>query len=59
MYLGTPENIEAMAKIRLDNLEPLEVQRFSEKAIGALIAEVRKHQTEWIEVWNEIFRSQK
>lgn len=32
VYLGTPSNFEAMAKIRLDNFEPLEVQNFSEKA---------------------------
>ena len=56
VYQGTPEKYEAMAKVRLDNMEVLEVKQFTERDVGFIFKIVTRYQPEWMEVWNEIFK---
>ncbi len=52
---GQPDSYEAMAKVRLDKLTVLEVKQFSERDIGLILKIVSQYQSDWLEVWNEIF----
>lgn len=56
VYQGTPEKFEAMAKVRLDNLDILEVRQFTERDVGLILKIVTQYQSDWVEVWNEIFK---
>ncbi len=56
IYQGTPEKFQAMAKVRLDNLGVLEVKEFTERDVGLILKIVTQYQSEWMEVWNEIFK---
>jgi len=56
IYQGTPERFEAMAKVRLDNLDILEVRQFTERDVGLILNIVTQYQSDWMEVWNEIFK---
>ncbi len=55
IYQGSPSDHEAMAKIRLDNLAVLEVNRFSRKDMNLILIITARYQIEWMEVWDEIF----
>lgn len=56
IYQGSPEKYEAMAKVRLDKIEVLEVRHFTERDVGLILKIVARYQSEWMEVWNEIFK---
>jgi hypothetical protein len=56
IYQGSPEQYEAMAKVRLENLEVIEVKQFSKKDVGLILKIIAQYQSEWMEVWNEIFK---
>jgi hypothetical protein len=56
IYQGSPEKYEAMAKVRLDNMEVLEVRQFTKRDMGLILKITARYQTEWMEVWNEIFK---
>ena len=56
VYQGTPDKHEAMAKVRLDNLTVLEVDQFTKKDVSLIVKITTRYQTEWLEVWNEIFK---
>ena len=56
VYQGTPENHEAMAKVRLDNMDVLEVRHFTKRDVVLILKIISRYQPEWMEVWNEIFK---
>lgn len=53
VYLGTPENFEAMAKIRIDQLEVIESVGFGSKTLNKILMHTLIYQEVWMEVWNE------
>jgi len=53
VYRGTPENFDAYAKVRLDEVEIIELQGFKTSAEKIILEIVSKSQAEWLEVWNE------
>ena len=57
IYQGLPEKYEAMAKVRLDNMNVLEVRAFTERDVTLILKIVAQYQSDWMEVWNEIFKN--
>ena len=58
VYQGIPGRYEAMAKIRLDNLTILEVKEFSKRDVNLILKITTQYQSDWLEVWNEIFKGE-
>lgn len=59
VYMGTPANHEARAKIRLDNTEVIESYGWSRKALKGLVETTEQFKDIWMEEWNEIEQSKK
>ncbi len=53
VYRGTPENHDAYAKVRLDEIEVIELRGFKASAEAVILEIVSKNQDDWLEVWNE------
>lgn len=56
VYLGNPTSHEAMAKIRLDQVEVIESKGFNRSSVKFLIETTEEYHQEWLEVWNEIHK---
>lgn len=54
VYEGKPDSWDAMAKVRLDLVEEIEVDGFSQKDMKIILQIVQKNQNDWLVVWNEI-----
>ena len=59
VYKGSPENYEAMAKIRLDVIEVIESKGFSEKFLNKILDKTVVYQDLLLEAWNEIHEQEK
>ncbi len=55
VYQGLPDRYEAKAKIRLDNLTVLKVEKFSQRDVAVILKVTAQYKNDWLEVWNEIF----
>jgi hypothetical protein len=53
VYLGTPQNYEAMAKIRLDTISEIEVDGFDARAMRIIFEAVLEHREDFMEVWSD------
>ncbi len=49
--------MKQMAKVRLDNMDVLEVTTFTERDVVLILEIVARYQSDWMEVWNEIFKN--
>jgi hypothetical protein len=53
VYHGTPEDHEAFAKVRLDEIAILEAEGFDQKTMLKILKTVIDYQAIFLEVWNE------
>ena len=53
VYRGNPNSHDAYAKVRLDEMQVIELFGFSISAEKLILEIVSKNQSEWLEVWNE------
>jgi hypothetical protein len=53
VYRGTPKNHDAFAKVRLDEVQVMELHGFKTSAERIILEIVSNNQADWLEVWNE------
>ena len=53
VYRGAPESHDAFTKVRLDEVQIIELHGFSASAEKVILEIVTKNKGEWLEVWNE------
>jgi hypothetical protein len=53
VYLGTPENYEAFAKVRLDQVEVIESENFSQRDLNFILQETLENVEDFLGVWHD------